>query len=737
MYQLFPYLIILIGLISGCVNQTNTTIIIETFDSDSFGDWTKTGTAFGDGPCGGYESHLMVGFSGKGFASSVNDENEPAVGTLTSPPFVIERNTIHFLLGAHEIHFLPGTMKHPDDLSIQLLVDDNVVRSTIPDEFHAMFRRAWDVSEFKGQTARIRIVDNDKREWAHIDVDEIVQNDIPVDGSPVQRVLIVNKPILNFPVKEGAERYYIEIFSEGKQIRALDVELATDDIDYWVVSDFSQWQGKEILIRTRQYTENIPALLDRITCADDVLDSDDLYNEPLRLQFHFSSKRGWMNDPNGLVYYDGEYHLFYQHNPYGWDHSRNDYNKTWGHAVSTDLVHWQELSGAIHPDHLGPIYSGSAIVDHNNTTGFQTGDEKPIVCIYTSAGGRSPWSIGKKFTQSIAYSNDRGRTFKIYEGNPVQENLDYINRDPKAIWHEPTNQWVIVLHFDERAMAFFTSKDLKSWEFRSELESSVLVDCPELFQLPVDGNKGDRKWILYGGSGHYLIGEFDGKKFLPETKEIQFNYGNCFYASQTFSNIPESDGRRIQMAWALIPTQGMSFNMSLLFPVELTLRKTGEDIRMFASPIKEIEKIYSKDHSWCDLKLEPGQNILSEINGELFDIKAEFGVGEAESFGFVINGLPVTFKRDENQLCCGEEAADLKPVDGRIRLRILVDRMSVEIFANNGRIYMPIRNSKLFMPGEGSNKMEERGLAVFTKGGITMIHSLKVHELKSIWNATY
>jgi sucrose-6-phosphate hydrolase SacC (GH32 family) len=295
----------------------------------------------------------------------------------------------------------------------------------------------------------------------------------------------------------------------------MDVALTANDIDYWVVADLSQWQGQQIQIRTRQYSGHNPSLLDRITFADDILDSDDLYDEPLRSQFHFTTKRGWINDPNGLVYYDGEYHLFYQHNPYGWDHSRNDYNKTWGHAISTDLVHWTEQPGAIHPDHLGPIYSGSSVVDHHNTTGFQTGGEKPILCIYTSAGGRSPWSKGNKFAQSIAYSNDRGRTFHTYEGNPVQPNLDYINRDPKAVWHEPSAQWVIVLHFDERAMAFFTSSDLKTWELQSELESEILVDCPELFELPVDGNKQNKKWVLYGGSGHYLYSSITATASTP------------------------------------------------------------------------------------------------------------------------------------------------------------------------------------------------------------------------------
>jgi sucrose-6-phosphate hydrolase SacC (GH32 family) len=541
----------------------------------------------------------------------------------------------------------------------------------------------------------------------------------------VERKLTITNPKMNFPVKEGSVRNYIELWVEGKQIRGADVELARDEIDYWVVTDLSPWKGKEVVIRTRQYDENDMSILDRVTMADDILESSDLYQEPLRSQFHFSSKRGWLNDPNGLVYYDDEWHLFYQHNPFNWDHSRNDYNKTWGHAISTDLVHWNEMPGAIHPDHLGPIYSGSAVVDEKNTTGFQTGEEKPIVCVYTSAGGRSPWSKDEKFSQSLAYSNDRGRTWTIYEHNPVQPNIEYINRDPKAIWYGPSQQWVIILHFDERAMGFFTSKDLKTWQLQGEIESKIMSDCPELFQLALDGDENNKKWIMHGGSGHYMIGDFDGKLFIPKTKEIKFNYGNAFYASQTFNNVPKEDGRRIQIAWGLTPTEGMPFNMILLFPVEISLHSTNDGPRMFAYPVEEIEKIHGKEYAWNDVELKPGENILSDVKGELYDIDTEFSVGEGKEFGFTINGYSLIYQNDKNLLVCGENEAKLEPVNGKIQLRILVDRVSTEIFANNGEIYMPIRT----LPTSAA-----KGLQVFTNGGNTKVNSLKVREVKSVWD---
>jgi sucrose-6-phosphate hydrolase SacC (GH32 family) len=307
-------------------------------------------------------------------------------------------------------------------------------------------------------------------------------------GQIAEREFRIEKQYLNFPVRQGASARLIRLVIDGKVVREFEVSLARAEPDFWVFLDVSEFTGKTVTLRILKESEDFETIYQANTFPGE----DKLYKERLRPQFHFSSRRGWINDPNGLVFYDGEYHLFYQHNPYGWDYSRNDVNKTWGHAVSKDLVHWTELRDAIHPDHLGTIFSGSAVIDKHNTTGFQTGKEKPMVCIYTSAGGRNPWSKGRPFTQSIAYSNDRGRSFTKYDGNPVQGSIESLNRDPKVIWHEPTNQWVMVQHFDNRAMAFSTSKDLKSWQFQSELESRILEDCPELFQLTIDGNEWNK-----------------------------------------------------------------------------------------------------------------------------------------------------------------------------------------------------------------------------------------------------
>ncbi|MHA2197000.1 MAG: glycoside hydrolase family 32 protein [Promethearchaeota archaeon] len=566
---------------------------------------------------------------------------------------------------------------------------------------------------------------------------------------------------MNFPVRQGETASLIHVIINDAIVREFKISLTRNEPDYWIFLDVSEFKGRKVTLQINKENEGF----DKIYQANSYPGEENIYKEYLRPQFHFSTRRGWTNDPNGLVYYDGEYHLFYQHNPYDWNPRTNNVNITWGHAVSEDLIHWKEMRDAIHPDNLGVVYSGSAVIDKHNTTGFQSGDQKPIVCIYTSAGGNNPWSKGKPFTQSIAYSNDRGRTFSKYSGNPVQEEIEHFNRDPKVIWHEPLNQWVIVLYLENDGIGFFTSKDLKSWQLQSRYGRKNLHECPELFQLSIDGNHENKKWILYTANGYYDIGQFDGEKFIPETKKIRFNYGNCFYASQTFNNISDEDGRRIQIAWGVIPMPSMPFNQQMLFPVRLTLRTTEEGPRIFAQPINEIKKLYGKKWIFQDKVVEEGQHSILEENSEegLYDISAEFEIGSAERFGLFINNIQITYEIKEQKLNCQEHFASLKPKQGKIKFRILVDRTTLELFANDGQAYMPIRThiditeiSELYSKfGTDFNMAEisefspykcnyavsytkpvivgKGDITVFCEGGITKLVEMEVHELNSIW----
>ena len=322
------------------------------------------------------------------------------------------------------------------------------------------------------------------------------------------------------------------------------------------------------------------------------------YKEAYRPQFHFTPKTNWTNDPNGLIHYKGEFHLFFQHNPFGIDWG----NMTWGHAVSTDLVHWKQLPHAIHPDGLGTIFSGSGVVDWKNTGGFQTGDESVLVNFYTSAGSHAPKEV--PFTQSIAYSNDRGRSWTKYEGNPVIEHIERDNRDPKVIWHEPTQKWVMALYLDQNDYALFGSTNLKEWTRLSDLQIPD-TECPDIFELPVDGDPDNTKWVFWGAAGKYYVGNFDGTTFIPEGDAQRADHGANFYAAQTWSDVPESDGRRTQIAWMSgSKPPDMPFNQQMSFPCELTLRTTSEGIRLHREPVAEIENIHTYTHAWSDLTIQ-------------------------------------------------------------------------------------------------------------------------------------
>ena len=541
----------------------------------------------------------------------------------------------------------------------------------------------------------------------------------------IARDLILDEKYLIFPIAREFEEggpglQVLSLEVDGEKVREMKIRLATDEPAWWAFMETKEFDGKKGTLRAERLTDDQLSGFFAIRVDSTYPGEDEVYTEKLRPQLHFSSKRGWNNDPNGLMYFEGEYHLFYQHNPYGWPWG----NMTWGHAVSTDLMHWEELGDALQLDEWGTMFSGSGVVDWKNTTGFQTGDEPPLICIYTNAGGDTPWSEGQPFSQGIAYSNDRGRTWTKYEGNPVQGHINGGNRDPKVIWWEETNEWVIALFLTDSRMAFFRSEDLKRWELQSVLDSASLEECPEIFQLAVDGDEDNKKWIFYGGSGAYFVGDFDGSRYSREGEETRFNYGNCFYASQTFSDIPEKDGRRIQIGWGTNDSPGMPFNQMMTVPTVLTLHTTDEGLRVFANPVEEIETLYAKKHALEDVVIASEVVPVPKVKGELFDIEVELEIGDAEEVGLVIRGQEIVYNVEEERLSFDDERAPLEVEDGRIRLRCIVDRTSVEIFANVGRIYMPCT----FRPED-----DAQGISVFARGGTAEATTLVVRELESIW----
>ncbi|MBI2424256.1 MAG: GH32 C-terminal domain-containing protein [Candidatus Hydrogenedentes bacterium] len=684
--------------------------LIADFDGADYGAWKLEGTAFGAAPARGtLEGQMDVtGYQGAGLVNSFHG-GDAATGRLTSPPFVLTQPYLCFLIGGGA---------HPGETCINLLIDGTMVRTatgpnSAPGGSEALRWTSWEVSAFAGKEAVIEIVDLHTGGWGHINVDQIMQCDAPRVSTKTITVR-AERRYLNFPVKNGAAKSWVHVYQGETLVREFDIELAPADPDFYTVLDLQPFAGAELRIQIDDVEADSRAL-ETIRQADTLLDAEDLYREELRPQMHFSTQRGWINDPNGLVYYGGEYHLFYQHNPFGWNWG----NMTWGHAVSTGLLHWNELGDAIHPDHLGAIFSGSAVVDEKNTSGFQSGAEPPIVCFYTAAGDLNPASKGQPFTQCIAYSNDRGRTFTKFEGNPVIGHIAGGNRDPKVIWYAPGQHWVMILFIDGKRLDLFTSTDLKSWTPTGSVEG--FYECPELFEISVEG-AGESKWVVYGADGGYMAGSFDGKQFTPETKKIRFQHGNCFYASQTWNNLPQEDGRRIQIAWGQIGDASMPFNQMMNFPVELTLHATEDGLRLHANPVREIVTLHGATETLEDVSLEGTRDVVATVDAARIRVVLE--PGSAATVGLQVRGVAVTFDTAAQELRCGDKRAPVTLHDGAIMLEVLVDRMSLEIFANQGQIYMPM--------GVHFEK-EAQGVTVFAEGGAATVRSLALAHLKPIW----
>jgi fructan beta-fructosidase len=465
-----------------------------------------------------------------------------------------------------------------------------------------------------------------------------------------------------------------------------------------------------------------------------------------------------MNDPNGLVFYQGEYHLFYQHNPHGLTAE----HKSWGHAVSTDLVRWQHLPVALPEENGVQMYSGSVVVDVNNSSGLCQTDKSCLVAIYTA---HTP----ARETQHLAFSNDRGRTWTTYAGNPVLDIGLQDFRDPKVFWHTASNQWVMVVAMPkEKKVRLYGSANLKAWKMLSEFGSAGVTEggweCPDLFELPIEGSRTNKRWVLMvstsaggaaGGSCvQYFVGTFDGVKFTndhaPATK-LYLDSGKDLYAAATWSDIPSSDGRRILLGWMTnlqyasrqptAPWRGM-----LSVPRVLALRKTSDGLRVQQQPIAELQTLREKHVSYGSRQVVEGQPLLASegVSGDALEILAEFEIGKAKEFGFVLRaqkeqktivGYDVAKKElfiDRSQAgdsdfapesFPGRHAVTLQPDGKKVRLHVLLDRVSVEVFGNDGIVTL----TDTIFPEPTSVKAE-----IYVREGKVRLEALDIWQLKSV-----
>jgi sucrose-6-phosphate hydrolase SacC (GH32 family) len=362
-------------------------------------------------------------------------------------------------------------------------------------------------------------------------------------------------------------------------------------------------------------------------------------------------------------------------------------------------------------------------VDWKNTSGFGKDGQPPLVLFYTAAGNPA--------TQCLAYSTD-GRTFTKYDGNPVVKEVTGGNRDPKVIWHEPSQQWVMVLYVEwqqKHTVHFFTSPNLKDWQLASISDGDAvgaryLYECPDFFELPVDGDATQKKWVLLGADSQYALGAFDGKAFLSEASRLPGHRGRGFYAAQSFSDVP--DGRRLFIGWWQTETKGMPFNQSMTVPLELKLAQTTDGPRLTFMPVKELEALRTKSHRFDPMTLAPGdKNPLGALGAELVEMRVEFEPREAKEIALNIRGIAVEYDVAKQELIVAGHRAAAPLRDGKQRLVIYCDRTGVEVFASDGLCYVPMP----FLV-----KLDNTSLSLETRGGAAQVTALEVHELRSAWS---
>jgi len=446
------------------------------------------------------------------------------------------------------------------------------------------------------------------------------------------------------------------------------------------------------------------------------------YQEPSRGQFHFSSQYGWMNDPNGLVYANGLYHFFYQHNPHGLDWNTAMH---WGHATSPDLVHWTQKPVALEPDlHPGVLFSGGGVVDKDNTSGLRTGALDPIV-VFSNTNG-----------VSIFYSNDNGQTFQSYDKGRKQIDIPVESRDPKVTWDAARHRWVMVVWSAEggNGVTVYTSPDLLTWTFASRFTAPWLFECPDLFPIPLDGRVDDQRWVLTSATSEYVVGSFDGTTFhtdQPQPRRMNLgttHAGGGFYAAETFTNTP--DGRVVQMAWQG-GNRGSTWTGNATFPVALGLVSTPGGPRITRTPVTELDSLRADSQTWTNRTVGASGNLLSGIRADTYEITARFDVTNATAtqFGFDLHSRSdgtadrsVVYDRSAGTLY----GQPLEPRNGKVTMRLLVDRGQLEIFSDGDRF-------SLADNVDFDSAAVSQGIRLFARGGGVKLDNATFTRLSTSW----
>lgn len=700
-------------------------ILIDDFESGSYSPkWKVEGEAFADAPAkGGFKYQQPVsGYSGNFLVNSYFNKDD-TTGKLSSVPFKIERPYLDALVGGGD---------RRDAAFLRVMVDGVEVGRLTGVNNERLEPKSIDLRNYLGKTAIIEIVDNAKGGWGHINVDDIVLTENP-KGIIKKTVLEIPnaKKYLNIPINNNSIERFVRVSDASNKKVLLNAKMRVDfkNPQWYYSMETLELQGEVLRV------ELLSGISEKVEFkTEDKYWSETFPDELLRPQYHFSAPQGWLNDPNGLVFWKGDWHMYYQLSPFAY-HSREKY---WGHAVSKDLMTWRHLPVGINARYYenggnNAIWSGTGFVDLKNKSGFFD-KNGGIILAYTL--------IGKG--DYVAYTSDSQNITTL--PNPIST---VHGRDPCIFYHEPTKRWVVlryeVVKPDENAVGakkfvFYFSKDLKTWQRGQELDD--FYECPYIISMPVNGNPKNKKYLIFDARGECVVGDFDGEKFtrLGDERCAKFVVGNA-YAGQVFNNAP--NGRVINISWINASAEdfgktGMCFSQIMSLPMDLRLVEKSGKYAIYASLSREVEKIYKKEKRLKNIKCDE-PNSFGMFPSSVM-VEADLNVRNADGFKFQIGAAVVEFSKHENAYSITALPKEERPVATRnlhwenrkfqmdekvgdnMNVKIFADRCSLEIFHDNKRVI------SLHMPFGKDNVL------ICLQGNGLVAKDLAIREMKKIYS---
>lgn len=525
-------------------------------------------------------------------------------------------------------------------------------------------------------------------------------------------ILHISESFLWLPVNKRNPEVKLHFYNNHLKFQEVDIQLGSTEYDFYTSMDVSRYLDQDIEIKIEIKTETTITgdtpknILSGIFCNHEKAQN----KYPFRPQIHFAPEVGWHNDPNGLVYADGVYHLYYQWNPYGviWG------NMHWGHAVSKDLLQWEHRLVALEPDQYGTVYSGCAWQDKDNAAGF---GRNALLFFYTAAGGRNQWSIeaGNQHTQRLAVSTDGGETLQRIE-KAILPHIAGDNRDPKIFYHKESAAYIMVLYLDNYVFAIFRSADLIHWEEVQRFSEGKMNECPDLFELSVDNAAGEKKWVFWSADGYYLVGKFDGYQFTSESEMLCAYSTNLAYAAQTFAGVED---RIISTAWLRLANDRGNYRGLMTIPAELSLRKTDSRYQLCFHLPKEFQAY----RQLCKV-LDKGETTWETLlNGTPAEIQLNWEAQETGHAKLQIGDTAITISFDKGSIELANPQIYPEPFavsfdkNRSLNLDFIIDQEVIEFLGNDGVIYGAV---------ETEENILQKNIAVQSTAGL---ESMKLYEI--------